>query len=297
MEMALRREDALKVITEGLSWLATQCKMRGGIHLFDANSIAHHFYCRLLNEIYDLRLVVMDRIQPNFPAIDLGDETNKRSFQVTAEKDKAKIQSTLEAYAKHRLAERYGKLQILIIGDRQSSYNNLVNPGSMTFVWQEDVIDTPQLIKHIEGLATDKLERIVDVIRSEIKQLSPMSGPAMQTITNLLVVLEGFVREHFNAGPLYKMRFHITGADPGVCSCMLQAEGYETSAKWDQCANPVRGDIPDGFDPGLVPATRELRLFPDNPYRVPILIDDDGELLVFDGWWFSRRSPVTYYKQ
>ena len=61
-----------------------QCELRGLIHLFDTHTISHDFFCRLLNEIYDLKLVVMDRLQANFPAIDLGDETNKRSFQITA---------------------------------------------------------------------------------------------------------------------------------------------------------------------------------------------------------------------
>ena len=66
------------------------------IRLLDGNTISHELFCRLLSEIYDLNLVVLDRIQANFPAIDLGDEANKRSFQVTADKRSDKIQTTLE---------------------------------------------------------------------------------------------------------------------------------------------------------------------------------------------------------
>jgi hypothetical protein len=167
--MALKRQDALYAITEGLSWLSSKCKLRGTIHLFDANTVAHEFYCRLLNEVYELNLVVMDRIRANFPAIDLGDEVNKRSFQITAEKKSDKIQATIDAYNKHNLGERYGKLQIIIIGKRQRTYNRLRVPDTIPFVWKDDIIDTGVLIKHIERLSTQKLERIAVIIQEEIK--------------------------------------------------------------------------------------------------------------------------------
>lgn len=169
--MVLKRQDALNAITEGISWLTSQCKLRGAIHLFDAHTIAHEFYCRLLNEMYDLNLVVTDRIHQNFPAIDLGDVVKKRSFQITAEKKGEKIQATIDAYNKHNLADRYGKLQVIVIGDRQATYDNLKVPTTMSFVWADDIIDTGELIKHIESLNTEKLERITAIIQEEIKSV------------------------------------------------------------------------------------------------------------------------------
>src|SRR5687768_6181597 len=85
--LSLRREESLKTITDGLSWLAMVCKNRGLLHLFDSHTISHELFCRLLNEVHGLSLVLTDRIKANFPAIDLGDKANKRCFQITTEKE------------------------------------------------------------------------------------------------------------------------------------------------------------------------------------------------------------------
>jgi len=167
--MVLKREEALRIVTERIAWLATLCDVRGAIHLFDSHTISHDFYCHLLNEIYDLKLEVMDRIQANFPAIDLGDETNKRSFQITAEKGSEKIQTTLDKYIRHDLVTKYGKIRILIIGKKQGSYESVKVPTGLDFVPDDDIIDTKGLVKVIEGLSTEKLEVIADIVQAEIR--------------------------------------------------------------------------------------------------------------------------------
>ncbi len=174
--MAMKRGDALNTITEGIAWVATLCDMRGAIHLFDANTISHEFYCRLLNEIHDLKLLVMDRIQANFPAVDLGDKINKRAFQITAEKGSDKIQTTLDRYVKHELANKYGKIQFLVIGDKQRSYKGVIVPAGLDFVPDNDIIDVKGLIRVIEGLGTERLQRIAGIVQAEIKTVDSPSG-------------------------------------------------------------------------------------------------------------------------
>jgi hypothetical protein len=166
--MALKREDALKTITERISLLATLCELRGVIHLLDGNTISHEFFCRLLNEIFDLKLLVLDRTQANFWAIDLGDETNKRSFQITADKSSRKVREALEMYAKHDLAKTYGHMQVIVIGKKQASYQGVKIPDGLSFVPDGDIIDTKGLIKIIDALSTEKLEAIAKIVREEI---------------------------------------------------------------------------------------------------------------------------------
>jgi hypothetical protein len=167
--MVLTREDALKMITERITWLATLCEVRGAIHLLDGNTISHEFFCRLLNEIYDLNLLVLDRIQANFPAIDLGDETKKRSFQITVDKSSDKIQTTLDMYVNHNLAKIYDKMQVIVIGKKQGSYEGVKVPDGLSFVPDDDIIDTKGLIKFIDTLSTEKLETIAKIVKAEIK--------------------------------------------------------------------------------------------------------------------------------
>lgn len=182
--MALVREEALKKITDGLSWLAMECKLRGLLHLFDSNTISHELFCRLLNEVYDLALVQTDRIKANFPAIDLGDEVNKRCFQITTEKDGAKVQKTLDVFVQHRLTTQYGKLQILIVGDKQGSYKSVEVPAGFPFDPETDILELRDFLKHLDTLPTDKLVRVAGIIAEEIK-LTPTPRPELPRVVRV----------------------------------------------------------------------------------------------------------------
>lgn len=295
--MALKREDAIRSITEGIAWVAMICKYRGVIHLFDTNVISHDFWCQILNAIYDLRLQVMDRIKPNFPAIDLGDAGNKRCFQVTSEKGTDKIESTLERYVKHGLDQEFGKLQILIIGDKQGAYKALTVPSSLSFNWQEDIVDLGGLIKIIEGLETEKLQRIEAIVAKEIKPArshdsSDLVAPRSEAIR---CVFDGFQAVHVNFGTLYKLKFRVEGGDPGECCCEIFAGGDPSFAKWDETPNPLRDDQLNSFAPEMVPATFNNRVYEARPYTIPILIGVNGQLSVFSAYWFGRHAG--YYNQ
>lgn len=182
--MALIREEALKTITDGLSWLAMECKLRGLLHLFDTNTIAHEVFCRLLNEVYDLALVQTDRIKANFPAIDLGDDVNKRCFQITTEKDSTKIQKTLNVFVQHNLPTQYGRLQILIIGEKQGSYKSVKVPAGLTFMPDDDILELRDLLKHLDTLTTDKLVRVAGIITEEIKP-APVPSPELPRVVRV----------------------------------------------------------------------------------------------------------------
>lgn len=165
--MMLNREEALKVVTDGLSWIVKDAELRGTIHLFDSHIIFQEVFRRLLNELHGLQLEVTDSIHQNFPAIDLGDEANKRCFQVTSESSGRKIQLTLDAYATHKLKPRYGKLQVVVIGKRQRTYSLKVPPG-VSFDWKKDIIDSKELVRQINAAGTDTILRIRTVIEQEI---------------------------------------------------------------------------------------------------------------------------------
>jgi hypothetical protein len=161
-----------------------ECKLRGLLHLFDSNTISHELFCRLLNEVYDLSLVQTDRIKANFPAIDLGDEVNKRCFQITTEKDGVKIQKTLDAFAHHRLSTQYGRLQILIVGDKQGSYKSVEAPAGLTFDPDTDILELRDFLKYLDTLPTDKLVRVAEIIADEIKP-APVPRPELPRVVRV----------------------------------------------------------------------------------------------------------------
>ena len=151
----LEREQLLKLIVGRLSWLATECELRGFLHLFDVNTISHELFRRLFNELYGLQLIQTDQIQQNFPAIDLGDEGNKQAFQITTEKDGSKIQKTVDTYLKHGLAARYGHLRILVIGQKQSGYKSLKVPDGVDFDSETDVLDLRDRVTELARFITE----------------------------------------------------------------------------------------------------------------------------------------------
>lgn len=174
--MALRKEDLIKTITSGLSWLTSQCKLRASLHLFDIHTYSQDFFCQLLNEVYELNLIETDKLKCNFPAIDLGDEAGKRCFQVTSDGDKDKVQYTLDAYVKHGLHDRFGKLQVIVIGERKGRYT-LVVPPELLFDWHEDVIDTERLLRIVADFDVEKLERVAAIVRREMSLPTREAGP------------------------------------------------------------------------------------------------------------------------
>ncbi len=176
----LEREQFLKLIVARLSWLANECELRGFLHLFDANTISHELFRRLLNELYGLQLIQTDQIQQNFPAIDLADEGNKQAFQITTEKDGAKVQKTVTAYVKHGLAERFGHLRILVIGRKQSGYKSVEVPHGVDFDPEIDVMDLRDLMLTIEKTATEKLRVLAEIMDDEIKAPRDETGEPLQ---------------------------------------------------------------------------------------------------------------------
>ena len=166
--MALRKQELMGTILTGLSWLQVQCSLGGSLHMLDTNTFSQDFFRLLLNEVFALDLVEMDKLQANFPAIDLGDESAKRCFQVTSDGGSSKIQDTLNAFERHKLQGRFGQLQILVIGERRESYKAIQVPPGLPFDWEEDVFGTKELMQIIGGLDVDRMERVARVVEREM---------------------------------------------------------------------------------------------------------------------------------
>ena len=52
-----------------LARIDSACKIRGRAGLLDLHRSLQRFFCRFLSVAYDLDLIELDNIQPNFPAI------------------------------------------------------------------------------------------------------------------------------------------------------------------------------------------------------------------------------------
>jgi hypothetical protein len=220
--MVFKRTDALAVIADGLAWIKMSCEQRGLLKLFDNNVVAQRFFCQLLNAAFDLDLQVMDDVRTNYPAIDLGDSTNRIAYQITTDKRSDKVQSTLEKFVQHGLNQHYDALKILVIGDRQSTYTAVEVPDGLKFDCDQDILDIQGLLKKIDCLDIAHLDRLQAIFEQEMKYRSTCvlaaHGSQLAGLTvDMGVDRDGFanVRTSESYSPERMLRYTCTKEEAG----------------------------------------------------------------------------------
>ena len=102
----MNRVDYQKKIIKALSWLKTEVDYHNSLSLTDINHAAEDFYCGLLNLVYDYNLKNINITEQNAAAIDLGDEQEKISIQVTSTSTLAKTKYTVEKFIEKKLYKK-----------------------------------------------------------------------------------------------------------------------------------------------------------------------------------------------
>jgi hypothetical protein len=172
--VVFKRTDSLETIADGLAWIKLCCEQRGWLKLFGDHVAAQHFFCRFLNAAFNLSLVELDQIQANYPAIDLGDTTNRIAYQVTSERGGDKVQHTLDTFVRHGLEKKYDTLRILIVGNRQATYKTVAVPPTLVFDCDRDILGIEELVKYIGSLGSSRLEQLQTIMADEIKEPAPV---------------------------------------------------------------------------------------------------------------------------
>lgn len=153
-------ELRIKSISELLGRIEIQIRNLNHQNLFDINILSENFFCGLFNLAFDLKLLNANQKSINSPIVDLTDSINRIAIQVTSDKSKAKIQKTLNGFVDRKLYEKYDRLIIFILGEKQKKYTKLVVPKDVVFNVTDDVIDFKSLLKHISFLSPSKIDRI-----------------------------------------------------------------------------------------------------------------------------------------
>lgn len=160
-----KRKKILIEITNILMEYKGELKINNNNFFFDINNLSEYWMEKLLNLIYGINLKNLNSVNPNFPAIDLGDEESGVCYQITSSNDREKMQSTLNGFEKHRLYKDYNKLYVLVLGDKK----NYKKPFEYNFDVDFKIKDIDSLIKDIEYLDTSKLEEVLKLLNYELK--------------------------------------------------------------------------------------------------------------------------------
>lgn len=169
----MTKEMYINDIINRLSWLATQIKLRNSLKLYDADIHAESFFCGLLNVILGYHLENLNQTAPNYTAIDLGDKTNKIAIQVTVERRREKVQTTIDKFIGKNYHKVYERLIVLIIGDKPDFRKEFSTQKSFLFSKDRDVWDTAYLIREIGKKKVNELSAIIQYLDNE---LAPIEG-------------------------------------------------------------------------------------------------------------------------
>ncbi|TGS46278.1 MULTISPECIES: SMEK domain-containing protein [unclassified Mesorhizobium] len=175
----MNRVNLVNTVSEYLSRLRVEVEQRNLLNLQDINIHAETFFRHLLNLVLDLNLQNLNVVQRNAMAVDLGDESRRIAIQVTSSSSFAKIKQTHRDFVTAGLDSKYSKLIVLIIGVRKKYKETSLGGRGQFRMPLSDVWDIPYLLRHIQDLEIDKLQRCCDFLEHELRVVEPRDADSI----------------------------------------------------------------------------------------------------------------------
>ncbi len=161
------REVQLKAISEGFALWEVKINNLNSLNLTDANIISEYSIGLILNETFGYDLKNLNSVKKNQASLDLGDETNKISFQITSMKTSRKIQDTLDKFFENKLDNQYDELFIFIMGKKQQNYHGFSLKEGFSFNPEIHILDFKSLLHFISFLPSNRIRKIGKILEAE----------------------------------------------------------------------------------------------------------------------------------
>lgn len=163
------RQTYYNKIEERLSWLAHRIKVRGRLNTLDLHIHCENFYRDLLNLVYGWELVNANSLKQNETAIDLISENKKVVVQVSATNTIAKVQKSLDKLCDSYIGYSFKFLSIADSVENIQKYSfNIRSESKISFNPKLDSMDTVILLREINGLDIDSLEKVYNLVLKEL---------------------------------------------------------------------------------------------------------------------------------
>ncbi|MBN2212047.1 MAG: SMEK domain-containing protein [Sedimentisphaerales bacterium] len=191
----MNRAGYFNFIEEKLSFLATRIELRGRLNILDLNLHSETFYQHFFNLIFDWHLENLNKIQPNAPAVDLIDTSNKLIIAVSATATKQKIESALNKDISN-YKDYFFKFISISKDAKILRSKTFSNPYNLVFSPANDIFDINSLLALIKDMDTDKLKKIYDFLKKELK-----SEPDPEKMeSNLTTIINILSKEDWSQG-------------------------------------------------------------------------------------------------
>ncbi|MEG4233995.1 SMEK domain-containing protein [Microcoleus sp. Pol11C3] len=165
-------ERAQKRIRDLMSLFVNQVKSATAMQKTDINKLAQTLLIPLLAEVYGYQnLNDLDFTEgSNFPSVDLGDETARVAFQITATSGIEKVKHTLTKFVEHKLYEKYERVIIYIITERQKDYSdteiNKIIHGKFSFDVKKDIWDYRNILGEVAKFQIEKAREVEKILEA-----------------------------------------------------------------------------------------------------------------------------------
>lgn len=166
----LTRGHLIGQLVDDFASVAAQARQRGKLHLFDIHTYVEDFICEVLNSIYGLALVNLNKDSLNHPGLDLGDKAKRIAYQITADKSSNKMRETLK---KVSVADKaaYDTIRVFVIGEKQSSYTLDDEPFTGFGFTKANIVDFDDLCAALMPLGLPALMSLARYVRDEMRRV------------------------------------------------------------------------------------------------------------------------------
>ena len=184
----MNRELYMKSITEKLTLYKLETSELDKINLYDINITSENFYAGLLNLIMGWNLRNVNFSEKNTPGIDLVDDDNKITVQVTSNNTSDKIKHTIDEFIKKKSYEKYSRLIVLISTEKKNYTAIFDTQQTFEFDKENDIWDVSDLIQKINALSTDQQKKIYEYLQVEMGEnvLTRSEAMEVETIMDLI---------------------------------------------------------------------------------------------------------------
>lgn len=174
--MPLASAQTFEKIILRLSVLRYVFKARSKRGLYDLNKHAERFFLVLLNLVEGWNLKNLNDEVKNFAVLDLGDDVQRVSVQVTADSTGEKVYSTVAAFVAGGLTKRFDRLIVLLLTDKRN-YIKADYDGNFKFKKSRDIWDIDDLLEKIERMELAKMQLVEDFLAAELAPIVHVLAP------------------------------------------------------------------------------------------------------------------------
>ena len=165
-----------------MSIFVTQVNGSTAMTMTDINHAAETVLIPLFREVYgykDLKNLNSEE-EVNYPAIDLADENARVAIQITSTANSEKIKHTLEQFIKFKLYEKYDRLIVYILTDKQKSYSgegfSQIIQGCFQFDKGQDILDYRDILAQVDAFQLDRVRAVERILEENFGDNSTSLG-------------------------------------------------------------------------------------------------------------------------